>query len=195
MKTSIIKISAESEITWHPLAEKLHQTFINCYDKSFLQELANYHEKQYGLIPQTIYLVANGTKAKNDNKKAKVANIVKNYCLVAGVFNPWFDINYLINPKSQKILICLSQGADESPEKFENKVEQFILADFYKAICTGNMSKIASSYSGFVKYVKDKNKQNVNFFTELTGKNLTAQNYANLLGVERDAIYKQSKKS
>ena len=82
MKKSIIAISQMSQISWHPLTEKLYQSFIHCYDNDYIKKLSEIGERQYPLIPQTIYFTALD-KSQKKSKKGSVNTEVRNYQIVA----------------------------------------------------------------------------------------------------------------
>lgn len=191
MKKSIIAIAQMSQISWHPLTEKLYQSFIHCYDNDYIKKLSEIGERQYPLIPQTIYLTALD-KSQKKSKKGSVNTEVRNYQIVAGVFNPWFVQNSIKHKKSQKTLIALSPENGESLQDFEQKVAKFIVGDFFNAVSSANMPYLAASFFGLNNIDDELGKH---FFMDLTDEKLIAENYANAFGITRDALYKQYEKS
>lgn len=192
MKTSIRKIAKESDIKWHPLTEILHKIFIECYEDKFVQRLSIYNH--YQLIPQTIYVLCSGSKKKKVVKKRDVNDTVKNFQIVAGVFNPFFDSNYFRERSDNTVFIELEKSPNESDEDLHKQLIDFILADFFKAVTTGNMKKIGLSFAVVSKDNEHSFHEHINLlFQNLTKGKLTGENYANFLGVGRDMLYKHQK--
>ena len=191
MKKSIITIAQTSQITWHPLTSTLYQHFIRCYDNDYIKQLSKIGERQYALIPQTIYLISTG-KSQNKSKKGSVNSEVRNYQIVAGVFSPWFVENTIKHKKSQKTLIGLSSENDQSQQDFEQEVVKLIIGDFFNAVSSANMPYIAGSFFGINTIDCELAKR---FFMDLMGRKLTAENYAKFFGITRNALYKQFEKS
>ncbi len=191
MKKSIISIAQTSEISWHPLTSALYQTLIRCYDNDYIKQVSEIGEQQFPLIPQTIYFISTG-KSQHKSKKGSVNTEVRNYQIVAGVFNPWFVENSIKHKKSQKTLIGLSSENEQSQQDFEQEVAKLIIGDFFNAVSSANMPFIGSSYFGLNEVESTLAKQ---FFMDLIGEKLIADNYAKFFGITRDALYKQLEKA
>ena len=192
MKKSIITIAQQSKISWHPLTASLYKSFIKCYDDDFIRNLVENYPNQHRCIAQVIFFIHDSTSVKK-SKKNDINSKVNNYQIVAGVFNPWFEEGFIKDKASETIFICLSADVDMDKQVFKQKIAEFILADFFKAIGTANMRFIANSFFGLSSLTDEKGEKNLanQFFVALSGEKLTGENYAKFLSVTRIALYKQ----
>lgn len=183
MHRSIVKrIAKKAKISWHPSTKKLHESYVKSFDDEFSIRVIKMLENNQTLNHQTVYVTSN----KNDNDKD--GNI--DYRIIAGVFNPWFNENIL--KKSRNItFIELEAKETQTKKSFEEELNQLIILDYLKSIAQGNMAYIGNGFFNLKEIIKQKKLMKT--YTQLTGKKISAGQFAEHLGLKRDSIYRHKR--
>ncbi|PNK61531.1 hypothetical protein [Psychrobacter sp. FDAARGOS_221] len=197
MNKSIVKRIAENaDISWHPLTEDLHKSFMQSYNREFHGKIIEMFKDKSEHNFQTLYVTSNHESVKVLNKKNKIKgdktrhNI--DYTIIAGCFNPWFDKDILKDSK-QLVAIELRPMNNQSKESFEEALQEVILLDFLKSLCQANMSYLGSNFFSLKKAIGSSSKLK-QLYTELMGRKLSAKQYADYFGHKRDFVYKHRQK-
>ncbi|WP_201543546.1 hypothetical protein [Psychrobacter immobilis] len=190
MNKSIIKrIAKNSNLSWHPMTKRLHKSFMKSYSDEFYSTIIKMFQDNLQLSQQTIYLISNREQVKllNQPKKSKEKESI-DYQIVAGCFNPWFD-DEVLRTNKQLVAIELSPVEGQSKKAFEDDLQTLILLDFLKSLSQANMSALGNNFHGLRNIVKS-SKQLEHVYLELMGNRISAEQFADYFGRQRDFVYK-----
>lgn len=190
MNKSIIKrIAKNSNLSWHPMTKNLHKSFMKSYSDEFYRTIIEMFQDNLQSSQQTIYLISNREQVKllNQPKNSKEkANI--DYQIVAGCFNPWFD-DEVLRTNKQLVAIELSPVEDQSKKAFEDELQALILLDFLKSLSQANMSALGNNFHELRNVIKS-SKQLEHVYSELMGNKISAEQFSEYFGRQRDFVYK-----
>jgi len=190
MNKSIIKrIAKNSSLSWHPMTRKLHESFMKSYSNEFYRTIIEMFQDSLQSSQQTIYLISNREKVKliNQPKKSK-EKVNIDYQIVAGCFNPWFD-DEVLRMNKQLVAIELSPVKGQSTKAFEDELRTLILLDFLKSLSQANMSALGNNFHELRNVIKS-SKQLEHVYSELMGNKISAEQFSEYFGRQRDFVYK-----
>lgn len=187
MHRSIVKrIAKKAKISWHPSTKKLHESYVKSFDDDYLMRVIKMLENNQTLNHQTVYVTSN----KKVKKKGKKNNI--DYKIIAGVFNPWFNENILKESKNITV-IELEANETQTKKSFEEELNQFIMLDYLKSIAQGNIAYIGNVFFNLKEIITQNELRKT--YTQLTGRKISADQFAEHLGLKRDSIYRHKRSS
>jgi len=190
MNKSIIKrIAKNSNLSWHPMTKKLHKSFMKSYSDEFYKTIIKMFQYNLQLSQQTIYLISNREEVKllNQSKKSK-EKVNIDYQIIAGCFNPWFD-DEVLRTNKQLVAIELSPVEGQSKKVFEDELRTLILLDFLKSLSQANMSALGNNFHELRNIIKS-SEQLKHAYSELMGNSISAEQFAEYFGRQRDYVYK-----
>ena len=109
-KSIITSIATKAGITWHPSTQNLYKSFLDAYDNAFLETVIHTLKDSSFWNQQTLFFTTNRVIVADLNKhiKDKKEKHPVDYVLVAGCFNPWFDIEMINRRNTSSCLLYTS---------------------------------------------------------------------------------------
>ena len=190
-KSIITSIAKKAEITWHPSTQNLYKSFLDAYDNAFLETVIHTLKDSSLWNQQTLFFTSNRVIVADLNKHidGKDEKHPIDYVVVAGCFNPWFDIEMINRRNTSSTFIELSPKDSQSDEEFDKALSEFIFLDYMKSLSQANMTKIGNNFFGLREFIKT-HPHIESIYVELIGSKLSADGFASYLNKQRDFVYK-----
>lgn len=184
LASKTITPNSKTVLRFHPLAKNLYTLINKAYvfggQHEFLSDMSARLQTQRELPINNISIVSQGSGTNA-------------YRIIGGCFNPIFNINNI--NADNTLFHSYSQSKKSNRATFEQDIINFIYLDFIRSISILSLKKPGAMELN-LRALSKKYKSNI-WSTLFDGDKsyLRQTDFANLLGIERDTISKQSKPS
>ena len=185
-----ISINKSTKISLHPLVEQLTELIADAYMKG--------GQEAYKKSMNAKFSCHNNLPIHNVSLINKESN---QYILIGGCFSPVFNLKNLNNDNTI-FLNYKTSNKNTKPEhkkqvddEFNQDIIDFIFMDFIRAISLSSLLKPGYMYPELRKITQHEPKYNSSVWTEVFQSEdyLLQKDFADLIGVTRDTVRKQSK--